>query len=59
MGMYGSGVMTVREVKSQRFPIRLPRTRPFLPLSRKKMERTWPELRTDPFSCTCWKERES
>mmetsp|Transcript_48347 Transcript_48347/g.161225 ORF Transcript_48347/g.161225 Transcript_48347/m.161225 type:complete len:346 (+) Transcript_48347:3334-4371(+) len=38
MARFGSPVMTVRAEKSTRFPIRLPRTRPSLPLSRCEMD---------------------
>jgi hypothetical protein len=34
MGRFGSGVITVRAEKSTRFPIKFPRIRPSLPLSR-------------------------
>jgi hypothetical protein len=36
--MFGSPVMTVRAEKSTRLPMRLPRMRPLLPLSRSLMD---------------------
>ena len=46
MPMFGSGVMTVRAEKSTRLPMRLPRTRPSLPLSRCEMLLIGRPLRT-------------